>query len=221
MVVGGAGGKATTRLTPCVAFWPLASVTVTVIEVVPTAVGVPLTVPVEEIETPPGRLRIAFCSENPSNTPLHPDVQATFDATIALLGELGHTMIEKKTLPIDWRKMYRAKGRVSGAMQVASLEEWSETLHGPLDESTLEWLALAGYQNRDKITEMLGGLNRAPGGGPGQPNQPGGQGSVLGKLGTLLGGASAGSVLSGGLGQLLDSFRQNGQGPAADSWVGI
>src|SRR5579862_4553154 len=33
---------------------------------------------VEEIETSPGRLRIAFCSENPSNTPLHPDVQATF-----------------------------------------------------------------------------------------------------------------------------------------------
>ena len=81
-------------------------------------------------------------------------------------------------------------------------------------------LAVAGYQNRDKIAEMLGGQNRAPGGGPGQPNQPGGQGSVLGKLGGLLGGASAGSVLSGGLGQLIDSFRQNGQGQAADSWVG-
>jgi len=107
---------------------------------------------VEEIETSPGRLRIAFCSENPSNTPLHPDVQATFDATVALLGELGHTIIEKKTLPIDWRKMYRAQGRVSGAMQVASLEEWSELMQRPLDESTLEWLALAGYRAAQKIT---------------------------------------------------------------------
>jgi uncharacterized protein YidB (DUF937 family) len=80
-------------------------------------------------------------------------------------------------------------------------------------------LAVAGYQNRDKIAEMLGGLKQAPA-GPGQPNPPAGEGSVLGKLGGLLGGASAGSVLSGGLGELVDRFKQNGQGQAADSWVG-
>ena len=94
-------------------------------------------------------------------------------------------------------------------------------------------LAVAGYQNRDKIAEMLGGLNRAPAGAPGS-NVPqggglgssvpqggglGGLGGVLGNLGGLLGGASAGSVLSGGLGQIVDRFRQNGQGQAADSWV--
>ncbi len=79
-------------------------------------------------------------------------------------------------------------------------------------------LAVAGYQNRDKIAEMLGGLKQAPG-GSGQPN-PGDQGSVLGKLGGLLGGASAGSVLSGGLGELIDRFKQSGHGQAADSWVG-
>jgi amidase len=113
---------------------------------------------VEEIQTSPGRLRIAFCSENPSNTPLHPDVQATFDDTVRLLGELGHIMIEKKSLPIDWRKMYRAQGAVSGAMQVASLEEWSEELKRPLDETTLEWLALAGYRAAQKITPKDLGL---------------------------------------------------------------
>ena len=80
-------------------------------------------------------------------------------------------------------------------------------------------LAVAGYQNRDKIAEMLGGLKQAPA-GAGQPNPPAGDGGVLGKLGGLLGGASAGSVLSGGLGELIDRFRQNGQGHAADSWVG-
>ena len=84
-------------------------------------------------------------------------------------------------------------------------------------------LAVAGYQNRDKISEMLGGLKGAPAGGPGMPGQPGqpsGQGGILGSLGGLLGGgASAGGVLSGGLGQLIDHFRQNGQGPTADSWV--
>jgi uncharacterized protein YidB (DUF937 family) len=77
-------------------------------------------------------------------------------------------------------------------------------------------LAVAGYQNRDKIAEMLGGRKQEPGGGPGQNNP---QGGVLGSLGGLLGGASVGSVLSGGLGDLIDRFRQNGQGQAADSWV--
>jgi uncharacterized protein YidB (DUF937 family) len=81
-------------------------------------------------------------------------------------------------------------------------------------------LAVAGYQNRDKIADMLGGGKQVPGSGPGQNSQSDGQGGVLGKLGGLLGGASAGSVLSGGLGDLIEQFKRNGQGQAADSWVG-
>jgi uncharacterized protein YidB (DUF937 family) len=42
---------------------------------------------------------------------------------------------------------------------------------------------------------------------------------MLDKLGGLLGGASAGSVLSGGLRDLIERFRQSGHGQAADSWV--
>ena len=42
---------------------------------------------------------------------------------------------------------------------------------------------------------------------------------MLGGLGGLLGGTSAGSVLSGGLGDLLERFKQNGQGEAAESWI--
>lgn len=80
-------------------------------------------------------------------------------------------------------------------------------------------LAVAGYQNRDKIAEALGGLKQQPGGAPGQADQPGGEGGMLGKLGGLLSGASAGSVLSGGLRDLVERFKQNGHGQAADSWV--
>ena len=80
-------------------------------------------------------------------------------------------------------------------------------------------LAVAGYQNRDKIAEVLGGGKQEPGRGPGQNNQQGGQDGALGKLGGLLGGASAGSVLSRGLGDLVERFKQNGHGQAADSWV--
>lgn len=81
-------------------------------------------------------------------------------------------------------------------------------------------LAVAGYKNRDKITEVLGGLKQAPSRGPGQDDQQGGLSGVLGKLGGLLSGASAGSVLSGGLGDLIERFKKNGQGQTADSWVG-
>jgi len=80
-------------------------------------------------------------------------------------------------------------------------------------------LAVAGYQNRDKIAEVLGGGKQEPGSGPGQNKQQAGQDGVLGKLGGLLGGASAGSVLSGGLRDLVERFTQNGHGQAADSWV--
>jgi uncharacterized protein YidB (DUF937 family) len=49
----------------------------------------------------------------------------------------------------------------------------------------------------------------------------GGLGNILaGGLGGLLAGGAAGSVLSGGLGDLLRQFQQNGQGDAANSWVG-
>jgi uncharacterized protein YidB (DUF937 family) len=77
-------------------------------------------------------------------------------------------------------------------------------------------LAVAGYQNREKIAEALAARRPAPAGGPG-PNEQ--QGSVLDRLGGLLGGASTGNVLSGGLRDLIERFRQNGQGHAADSWV--
>ena len=80
-------------------------------------------------------------------------------------------------------------------------------------------LAVAGYQNRAKMAEMLGGLKQKPGDRTDEANQQTGQGGLLGKLGGILSGATAGNVLSGGLGGLIERFKQNGQGPAADSWV--
>lgn len=79
-------------------------------------------------------------------------------------------------------------------------------------------LAVAGFQNRDKIAEALGGLRQPPGGAP-DPNASPNAGGLLGKLGGLLGGASAGSVLSGGLGDLINRFKEAGHGATADSWV--
>jgi len=80
-------------------------------------------------------------------------------------------------------------------------------------------LAVAGYQNRDKIKEMLGGLTQSPSGQTGGGSQGSQGGGALGNLGGVLSGASVGSVLSGGLRDLIERFKQNGQGTAADSWV--
>lgn len=76
-------------------------------------------------------------------------------------------------------------------------------------------LAVAGYQNRDKIAEVLAKRKRAPDGGAQDPQS----GSMLDKLAGMLGGGSAGTIVSGGLGELIERFKQNGQGRAADSWV--
>ncbi len=95
----------------------------------------------------------------------------------------------------------------------------------PSMTALLGLLAIAGYQNRDKLSEMIGGLG---GGASGAPGGAGGLGSAggaggLGGLGGLLsglGGAGAGGLLSGGLGELVDRFKQNGHGDTAESWVG-
>jgi uncharacterized protein YidB (DUF937 family) len=83
----------------------------------------------------------------------------------------------------------------------------------PSMTALLGLLAIAGYQNRDKIAEMLGGLGQNKPGADGQA----GIGGLLGQLG--LGGTSAGGILSGGLGELLERFKQSGQGETAESWV--
>lgn len=84
----------------------------------------------------------------------------------------------------------------------------------PSMTALLGMLAIAGYQNRDKISEMLKGI----GGSGGAQGSAGGLGGLLGSLGGA-GGMSAGGLLTGGLGSLLDSFKQSGQGDVADSWV--
>jgi uncharacterized protein YidB (DUF937 family) len=108
----------------------------------------------------------------------------------------------------------------------------------PSMTALLGMLALAGYQNRDKITEMLTGAGTS---GPNTGAGLSGLGGLLGSLGGLLGGAGstgggagstgggtgstgggtggAGNLLNNGLNELLDSFKQNGQGDTAQSWI--
>ena len=118
----------------------------------------------------------------------------------------------------------------------------------PSMTALLGLLAVAGFQNRDKIGEWLGSMNpgAAPAGGPGaqpqpqlqgyqpqgsqpqgyQPQgyQPSSAGSRPPALENILANMrgqhpDSGSFLGSAVGNLVDKFRQAGQGPAADSWV--
>ena len=85
----------------------------------------------------------------------------------------------------------------------------------PSMTALLGLLAIAGYQNRDKLAEMLGGAlpKGGSGGAPGQ--QPGQQGGLGGLLEQFK-GAGVGGLLGGGVGELVDRFKQAGQGDIAD-----
>ena len=85
----------------------------------------------------------------------------------------------------------------------------------PSMTALLGMVALAGYQNRDKLAEMF---RNATSGQPATGNKDSLSG-MLGNLGGLVGGGGVGSLLNGGIGELLEHFKQNGQGDAAQSWV--
>ncbi|WP_163268196.1 YidB family protein [Chelativorans alearense] len=69
-------------------------------------------------------------------------------------------------------------------------------------------LAVAGYQNRDKLGQLFQGAK----------TDAQNSGGILGEIGNMFGGAEGGS-LSKGLGELVDTFKNGGHHEAADSWV--
>lgn len=79
----------------------------------------------------------------------------------------------------------------------------------PSMTALLGLLAVAGYQNRDKLGEILSNL------GKGAPPVGG-----LGNLLSGLGSAGPGGLLNGGLKEIVDVFTANGQSDAVKSWVG-
>ena len=93
---------------------------------------------------------------------------------------------------------------------------WLIEPRSSIHDCTPGLLAIVGYQNRDKIAEILGGLGKSTTGAAGES----GLGGSLGQPKSSLGGAGAGGVLSGGLAEIVDRFKKSGQGETADSWVG-
>jgi uncharacterized protein YidB (DUF937 family) len=111
---------------------------------------------------------------------------------------------------------------------------------GGMSPITMALLALLAYKGYKHFTgtqaqpPLPGGGNPGGGIGSGTPggSGTGGLGDILGgllggnrspsgsSLNDILGGRSPGSVLNGGLGNLVRDLQNNGQGRTADSWVG-
>jgi uncharacterized protein YidB (DUF937 family) len=85
----------------------------------------------------------------------------------------------------------------------------------PSMTALLGLLAIAGYQNRDKLAEMFHNATA----GQSKPGAGDPLSGMLGNLGGMLGGVGVGGLLNGGIGELLERFKQNGQGEAAESWI--
>ncbi len=83
-------------------------------------------------------------------------------------------------------------------------------------------VAVAGYQNRGRISEMLADARQRssdPGLGTPRAGAPRGQEGFIAEVGRLFGAGTTGGILSSGLGELVTRFKDAGRAAPADSWV--
>ena len=80
-------------------------------------------------------------------------------------------------------------------------------------------VAVAGYQNRDKLRDMIGDAKTGGAGPAADQSGTTGSGGLLDEIGQMFGSGTSGRNLSEGLGSLVERFRTSGQGAKANSWV--
>ncbi|MEO8242750.1 MAG: YidB family protein [bacterium] len=101
----------------------------------------------------------------------------------------------------------------------------------PSMTALLALLAVAGYQNREKIGQLIRNAGQPTtnfqtadsnyhGGSTSTMNDPQTNSpSILSEIGALFTGSTGGQTLADSIGQLVDKFRTAGQARAVDSWV--
>ena len=134
-----------------------------------------------------------------------------------LRGQPSQRCLEQDALlrVVLWPQTHSTGGVRIGKFEASSNKDDDMSRGYPSMTALLGFLAIAGYQNRDKIAEMLRGAQSNPA-DPATPPKAGARQATPGKLGGILGGASIGDTLSGGLRELMDAFKQKGQGEVTD-----
>ena len=105
----------------------------------------------QEVDTSPGRLRIAFSTETPSGRPIDAEIEAAAVETAALLESLGH-IVEARGLGIDYRALYKTQGIVSAANAAANYRDLVARIGREASEDELEPLTWAGIRNGQKLS---------------------------------------------------------------------
>ncbi len=114
--------------------------------------------------------------------------------TMAILGLLAY-------------KALKGSGVLGGAQPTTTPGGQGRPMPIPPDRTAT---ATSGGELGDLLGGLLSGTQAKPGGS---------LSDLIPGLGGLLGGAAAGTVLSGGLGNLIKDLQNAGQGQAAQSWV--
>ena len=104
----------------------------------------------DEVSKNPGKLKIAWSAETASGRPVHAEVQAALERTVALLKGLGHELVEQG-LGIDYRELYKAQGRVSAPNFAASIKRWVD-LKGREPGNDIGPLARRAYEAGKRIS---------------------------------------------------------------------
>jgi uncharacterized protein YidB (DUF937 family) len=125
----------------------------------------------------------------------------------------------------EWLEIACRSNRLKAPLGAAPEQEFNKLQEAEMSRgmpsmtALLGMLAIAGFQNRDKLIEMFnsvaGSSSKLDSG-----DQPKAQGGLPGSLTSMLGGAGVGGMLGSGLNELLEQFTKNGQGEAAESWIG-
>ncbi|HEY5105917.1 MAG TPA: amidase family protein [Caulobacteraceae bacterium] len=105
----------------------------------------------EEIETAPGRLRIAWSSETANGRPVHPEVQAALEATAQLLERLGHE-VAPRGLGVDQRALWGAQNAFSGANFAAGMKRLVDQIGREPQPDELEPLTWASWKGGQRFT---------------------------------------------------------------------
>ncbi len=105
----------------------------------------------EEIETPPGKLSIAFSAESWTGMEVNPEVAGKVKEVARLCEEMGHHVAEAKP-QFDLDPYFSALGVMWGSSIGYACGRLSEIMHRPIDADHLEPVTLSIYENSRKFT---------------------------------------------------------------------
>ncbi len=107
----------------------------------------------DEIRTPPGRLRIGFATTAPTGTSLHPDCIAAVEATAKLCADLGH-VVEEASPPIDMNTFMQAFLSVFTVAAPTMIDSFALLHSRTPTEKDFEGLTWGLYQMGKQVTAV-------------------------------------------------------------------